>query len=50
MRFTSFYLKKRLDYSLFPTVDDKDLEEQLVHGGAPGSSKVNIDRNFKLTS
>ncbi|XP_074605700.1 mitochondrial translation release factor in rescue [Brevipalpus obovatus] len=44
-RFGSNYLRKRLDYSLFPTLDEKDLEEQFVHGKGPGGSKVNTDRN-----
>lgn len=44
-RLANSYVKKRLDFSLFPELDEKDLEEQFVHGSGPGGSKVNTSSN-----
>lgn len=45
VRYLNSYLKKKLDYSSFPKLEEKDLEEQLVHGAGPGGSKVNKSVN-----
>lgn len=33
-------IKKKLDYSLVPTLQEQDLEEQHVKGSGPGGSKI----------
>lgn len=52
--FTSFTrqisgsLRKLLDYSKYPTLNEADLEEQMINGTGPGGQKVNKAHNCVL--
>ncbi|XP_015781601.1 probable peptide chain release factor C12orf65, mitochondrial [Tetranychus urticae] len=38
-------IKSKIDYSLVPKLDEKDLDETFTHGSGPGGSKVNKSEN-----
>ncbi|XP_039281770.1 probable peptide chain release factor C12orf65, mitochondrial [Nilaparvata lugens] len=42
---TRLLLKKGIDYSKVPTLDEDDLEEQFVRGSGPGGQSVNKTNN-----
>ncbi|GIY19280.1 probable peptide chain release factor C12orf65, mitochondrial [Caerostris extrusa] len=47
--FLSFYKQKStIDYSIFPKLDEKDVEEQFIQGHGPGGSNVNKSTNCVL--
>lgn len=40
--FRRYYsIKRKLDYSLVPSLKEQDLEEQFVKGSGPGGQKIN---------
>lgn len=41
-------IKDKLDYSKYPELDEKDLEEQFIHGSGPGGQAVNKAHNCVL--
>lgn len=40
--------KSSIDYSKFPTLKEKDIEEQFIQGHGPGGSNVNKSTNCVL--
>ncbi|GFS30338.1 probable peptide chain release factor C12orf65, mitochondrial [Trichonephila inaurata madagascariensis] len=40
--------KSTIDYSKFPKLDEKEVEEQFIKGSGPGGSKVNKSTNCVL--
>lgn len=45
VRFISSSIKKKLDYSKFPVLVEKDLKEEFVRGSGPGGQATNKTNN-----
>ena len=45
VRLISSSIKKKIDYSCFPKIDEKDLKEDFVRGSGPGGQATNKTSN-----